>query len=245
MTSPWAPLQTKMAAVGLTQGTPGYEIVGKAKLLPPPPNSGKLFGDAPAQAMPKLLRSYYEYGRAHWVWTTTSPGSSGNGGLVRGQAQSVACGAFNYNFKWLAENALGITGMGVGQDTSQFITMPGGVCIDAKWPGNVRTANKDFAQLKCFKFQGHYWVTYGGKNLDTCFNNTFGSTSQIIWSTLGSPDPQLLKKSGLRSDQLYKLEKKNAYGDHLVMLKQQGYGAWPTWQLMTTAEVAAGGLKVL
>ena len=239
MTSPFAALQAQLTSVGLTNATPGWQIVAKAKLLPPKPGSGKLIGDADRAALVKLMKSYYEFGRQRWTWAQSSPGSAGNGGLVKGATSAVACGAFNWNFKWLAENGLGMTGMGTGQDTAQFITVPGGVCIDRKWKGNVRTTKQGFDQLKCFKFQGHYWVTHGGTNYDVCFNNTFGSTGEIIWTKLDAPDAKLLRKSGLPAGALYKLEKKIPAGDHLVMVDKNGPNGWPSWQIATAEEVAA------
>lgn len=241
MTSPFAPLRLQMNSVGLDNTTPGWQIVAKARLLPPIPHSGKLIGDADGAALRKLMKSYYEFGRQHWTWTQSSPGSAGNGGLVKGATSTAACGGFNWNFKWLAENALGIAGVGTGQDTAEFITMPGRVCIDSKWPGNVRTSSKSFAAFKCFKFHGHYWVTHSGTNYDVCFNNTFGGTGEIIWTKLDDPDQKLFKKSGLPSGSLFKLVNKLPIGDHLMMVDKNGPNHWPSWQIATEKEVAALG----
>jgi hypothetical protein len=240
MTSPYAPLRAQMNSVGLTNATPGWQIVAKAKLLPPTPRSGKLIGDADSAALRKLMKSYYEFGRQHWTWAQSSPGSAANGGLVKGSTSTVACGGFNWNFKWLAENALGIAGVGTGQDTAEFITVPGGVCIDHKWQGNVRTTKQDFGQFKCFKFHGHYWVTHGGANYDVCFNNIFGGIGEIIWTKLDD-DPTLARKSGLPTGSVFKLEKKLPHGDHQVMLQKNGPNGWPSWKIATEKEVAALG----
>lgn len=151
-----AAIQTRLGREGVTNAMPGWQIIQNAKLLPPLPGSGALFGDPVSQALRKLMRSYYDYGRLHWTWAQSAGRAAVDGGLVKGAINSVACASFNHNFKWLAENGLGITGMTNGQDYSQFLTMPGGVCIDSKWAGNVRTATQGFDQLKCFKFYQHY-----------------------------------------------------------------------------------------
>jgi hypothetical protein len=241
MTSPYAALQAQLATAGLAKSSPGYQIVVKAKFLPPTPNSNKLIGDADGAALKKLLKAYYDYGRQHWTWTQTSSGSAKDGGLVKGATSGVACGSFNANFRWLAENALGITGMSNGQEPAQFLTMPGGVPIDGKWKGNVCTGKQGFDQLRCFKFQGHYWVKHAGTNYDVCFNNTFGSAGEIIWTKLDTPDAALLKKSGLPAGSLYRLEKKLPAGDHLYMLSKNGSHGWPAWQIASADEVAKLG----
>lgn len=240
MPSPYDALLQRMDDAGLKNGTPGFQIVKAARLLPPTPNTDDVIGDPPAAALRKLMKSYYAYGRARWTWAQSSPSSTSNGGLVKGAATACACGAFNWNFKWLAEKALGIQGMGVGEDKSQFITVPGGVCIDTKWKGNVSTAKQGVGQLKCFKFQGHYWATHGGVNYDVCFNNTFGSTAEIIWTKLLDPDPKLLAKTHRVKGELYKLAKSIPAGDHLVMTKKNGANAWPEWQIVAAKDVPPG-----
>ena len=143
-------------------------------------------------------------------------------GWSRAMPTRAACGSFNANFRWLAETGLGITGIGNGQDTHQFLTIPGGVCIDSKWIGNVRTATESFQELKCFKFYGHYWVTHGGINYDVCYNNTFHATSEIIWTNLIAADPDVAGRGGLNAQSLYKLEKPIPAGDYLVKLPGTG-----------------------
>jgi hypothetical protein len=140
------------------------ESLEDARLLPPTPGSGALFGDAVPQALRKVMKSFYDYGRANWTWAQNAGPAAANGGLVKGAINAVACGSFNHNFKWLAENGLGINGITSRQYTGQFLTMPGGMGIDSKWVGNVRTSTEGFPQLKCFKFSGHYWVVHGGIN---------------------------------------------------------------------------------
>lgn len=195
-----AAIQALLGAAGVTNGMPGWAILESARLLPPTPGSGAAFGDGPAQALRKVMKAYYEYGRNHWTWAQSAGGAAANGGLVKGQIQAVACGSFNQNFKWLAEKGLGITGITNGQETGQFLTMPGSVCIDSKWVGNVRTSTKAFGSLRCFKFSGHYWVMHGGVNYDVCYDNTFHSVSEIIWTRLLQPDQSLVGKGGARSE---------------------------------------------
>jgi hypothetical protein len=225
-----------MTSVGL-KGTPGWKIVAKAKLLKPAAGSGKLVGDTDSAAMLKLMNTYYEYGRGHWKWTQVSPSSSANSGLVKGGASAAACGGFSLNFKWLAENALGIDGIGKDQEFGQFITVPG-VCIDHNWKGNVRTSKKDFGQLKCFKFHDHYWVTHRGTNYDVRFNRTFGGSAEIIWTKLDLADQNPFPK--LAKGTLLKPEKNIPDGPYLMKLDKDLNG-WPTWQIMTLDQVTALG----
>ncbi len=232
-----AAIQALLGAAGVTNGMPGWTILENARLLPPTPGSGAAFGDAPAQALRKTMKAYYEYGRNHWTWAQSAGSAAANGGLVKGQIQAVACGSFNQNFKWLAEKGLGITGITNGQETGQFLTMPGSVCIDSRWAGNVRTATKTFGALKCFKFSGHYWVMHGGVSYDVCYDNTFHAVSEIIWTRLLPPDQSLVGKGGLTANQLYRLEKPLPKGDHLVMLQQNGPNGWPSWQIVPKAQI--------
>ena len=115
--------------------------------------------------------------------------------------------------------------------------MPGSVCIDSKWVGNVRTSTKAFGSLRCFKFSGHYWVMHGGVNYDVCYDNTFHSISEIIWTRLLQPDQSLVGKGGLGANQIYRLEKPLPEGDHLVMLQQNGPNGWPSWQIVPKAQI--------
>jgi hypothetical protein len=232
-----AAIQNRMATAGLNHTMPAWTIVDNAKLLPPTPGSTALFGDPVGQALRKLMKSFYEFGRGHWTWTQNAGGAAANGGLVKSLISGVACGSFNHNFKWLAENALAITGITTGQETAQFLTMPESVGIDSKWVGNVRTATKIFTNLKCFKFSGHYWVMHGGVNYDVCYNNTFTTTSQIIWTKLRPAGQDVLKSGALQAHQVYKLEKPLPEGDHLVMVQQNGANGWPTWQIVPKAQL--------
>ncbi len=232
-------IQAQLAAANVTPAMPGWTIIQNAHFLPPLPGTAALFGDPVPQALRKLMKAYYDYGRINWTWAQNAPAAAANGGLVRGLINAVACGSFNYNFKWLAEHGLGIAGMGHGQEPAQFLTMPGGVCIDSKWVGNVRTTTEGFSQLKCFKFSGHYWVTHGGVNYDVCYNNTFGVTNEIIWSKLLPAEAKLVGKGGLAANQLYRLEKPIPAGDHLFMVQQNGANGWPSWQFATKAQIKA------
>lgn len=231
-------IQASLTAAGLTSLSPGWQIVAGANLLPPIPGSPALFGNTVAQALGNLLRSYYDFGRQNWTWAQSAGAAAANGGLVKGNINAVACGSFNQNFKWLAENALGIMGITNSQETDTFLTIPGATCIDSKWIGNVRTAKESFAQLKCFKFTGHYWVTHGGINYDVCYNNTFNDVSEIIWTKLSIvTDPKLAGKGGLLPNQLFKLEKPLPTGDYLAQIQQNGPNNWPSWQIITEEEL--------
>jgi hypothetical protein len=234
-----AAIQNLLGAAGVNNAMPAWAIIEAAHLLPPLPGALAVFGDPVPSALRKLMKAYYDYGRVHWTWAQNAGGAAANGGLVKGLINAVACGSFNYNFKWLAENGLGIAGIGTGQEPAQFLTMPNSVCIDSKWVGNVRTATDGFPQLKCFKFSGHYWVTHGGVNYDVCYNNTFGSTADIIWSKLLPADPALIGRGGLAANQLYRLQKPLPGGDYLFMVQQNGANGWPSWQITTKANIQA------
>lgn len=230
-------VQQKLQAAGVNNTMPAWQIVSNARLLPPLPTSTALFGDSTQQALRKLMKSFYDYGRTRWTWAQNAGTAAANGGLVKGMISAVACGSFNQNFKWLAENGLGITGITNGQETGQFLTMPGVVPIDSKWIGNVRTNTKTFSDLRCFKFAGHYWVIHGGINYDVCYNNTFGTTAEIIWTKLLPPDTNMVGKGGLGQNQIYKLAKPLPEGDCLVMLQQQGPNGWPSWQILPKTQL--------
>lgn len=228
-------VKQRLRKAGITEGKPGWTIVANAWLLPPTPGS---FGDSILVALQKLMRSFFEYGRQHWTWSQSSPRAAADGGLVKGDANIAACASFNLNFKWLAENCLDIKGITPSQHNVQFLTKPGRLCIDSKWVGNVRTNRRTFADLRCFKFREHHWVTYGGTHFDVCYNHTFYTTAEIIWTKLLEPDPRLVGKGGLRKDQIYRLETPHDEGDHLVMIQQQGPNGWPSWQIVTRDQVA-------
>jgi hypothetical protein len=232
-------VQQKLLAAGVTNSMPAWQIVDSARLLPPIPTSQATFGDSTQQALRKLMKSFYDYGRLHWTWAQNAGSAAANGGLVKGLINAVACGSFNQNFKWLAENALGVTGITNGQYTGAFLTMPGGVCIDSKWVGNVCTNTKTYSTLRCFKFTGLYWVVHGGVNYDVCYNNTFGTTTEIVWTNLLPPDPALRNKGGLSLNQMFKLEKPLPEGDYLVTLQQQGPNGWPSWQIVPKTQIMA------
>jgi hypothetical protein len=236
-----AAIQARLHNVGVNNAMPAWIIIDNARLLPPLPGAAAVFGDPVPQALRKLMKAFYDYGRIHWTWAQNSGPAAAFGGLVMGRTTAVACGSFNYNFKWLAENGLGIAGMGTNQDPAQFLTIPGAACIDSKWLGNVRTSTQGFDQLKCFKFSGHYWVTHGGVNYDVCYNNTFATTAEIIWTKLLAAAPNLVGKGGLGADQLFRLEKPLPAGDHLFMVQQNGANGWPSWQIATSAQIKALG----
>jgi len=235
-----AALTNKMTAAGVGMGTPGWTIVQNANFLPPIPGSAALIGDTDSQALRKLMNSYYTYGRASWTWAQSATAAAANGGLVKGLIAAVACGSFNQNFKWLAENGLGINGMGNGQETSNFITYPNKICIDSKWIGNVRTSKDSFQTMQCFKFTGHYWVTHGGINYDVCYNNTFTNVDEIVWTKLTQEsDVTLTNKANVMPNQLFKLDKPMPNGTHLIMIQQAGNNGWPNWQLVTRESLMA------
>jgi len=80
---------------------------------------------------------------------------------------------------------------------------------------------------------------HGGTNYDVCYNNTFTSTTEIIWSKLENPEPGLVGKGGLTMHDMYKLEKPLPAGDYLVKLQTQGPNGWPSWQIVTRAHIKA------
>ncbi len=234
-------LQPNLFANGILNGSPGWQIADAARLLPPLPASGgtgpvQLIGDQPAAAMAKLMKAFYDYGRVHFTWSQSSPSAAGNGGLLTGAATNCACATFNGNLKKLAE-ACGLTGIQNETLTSQFITVPGGECIDSKWHGNVRTDRDGYGQFRSYKFAQHYWLSMAGVHYDVCYNNTFYNSGQIIFTHLDAPDPDMARDSGLPVGQIYKLRKPLPQYDHIVMIQQTGPGGWPGWQLVTRAQI--------
>jgi hypothetical protein len=94
-----------------------------------------------------------------------------------------------------------------------------------------------FEQLKCWKFQGHYWVKHAEVNDDACYNKIFLDQSEIIWTKLPRPDAELMAKSGMNASQLYRLQRPVAAGDHLVQLQRSGPNNWPTWRIVRRDQV--------
>ncbi len=223
-------LQAALQGAGIQNPMPGWEVVSNANLLAPLPNSGVLFGETPSEALKKLMKAFYDYGRLHWTWSQSSPGTVANGGLVKGLANHCACASFNLNLKYLAE-ACGIAGIAQGTLTQQFLTVPGGVCIDSKWKGNVRSSTQGFDLLKSFKFAQHYWLTFAGQNYDACYNHTFANQEQIIWTRLLPPEDMVLRRAGVPANQLYKLAKPLPSAEYLIQVQMNGPGGWPSWQL--------------
>ena len=224
-------VKDKLEEAHISNSMPGWIIIDNAKLLPALPGSEAVFGDSVSAALKKLMKSFYDYGRKNFTWTQSAPSSAANGGMMKGAAKNAACGTFNYNFKWLAENALGITGFSEGVYKGQFITEPGSVCIDSKWVGNVCTKPGGYSDTKAFKFSGHWWVKHGGINYDVCYNRTFGSVNDIIWTKLVPASSEVLKKTGFTKDEVWKLDKPLPAGNHLVMVTRQGYGGFVNWQI--------------
>lgn len=235
-------IKQRLLDLNLTEAMPAWKIMTNARFLPATPGSPKLYGDSVEQALKKLMKSFFEYGRQHWRWSQSSGAAASDGGLVKGLVHSAACATFNQNFKWLAEKCLGIDNITSDSVQGNFLTMPGQDCIDAQWIGNVRTTRRPFLDLKCFKFNQHYWVKHGGINYDVCYNHTFVDSREIIWTKLVHADQVLVKKSGLRADQVYKLEKPLPEGDHLVMIQQNGPQGWPNWMIVDKSQV---GRKLL
>ena len=211
---------------------PAWTIIENAKLAEPPDNSD---AQAVRLALRNLMQAFYDYGRDHnWTWSQTSSPEADDGGLVRGLTKTAACASFNHNFKWLATQGLGIEGFGQVDPPlfAQFLTHPGAACIDRKWVGNVCSSTDTFEQLKCWKFQGHYWVKHAEVNYDACYNKIFLDPSEIIWTKLLRPDAELMAKSGMNASQLYRLQRPVAAGDHLVQLQRSGPNNWPTWRIV-------------
>ncbi|MBP8241721.1 MAG: hypothetical protein KAX36_05070 [Thermoflexales bacterium] len=224
-------VKDKLEEAHISNSMPGWIIIDNAKLLPALPGAKTVFGDSVSAALKKLMNSFYAYGRKNFTWTTSSSSSANNGGMMKGATKAGACGAFNANFRWLAETVLSITGFSQGKFIGQFITQPGSVCIDSKWVGNVCTAPGGFSTTKSYKFKDHYWAVHGGTNYDVCYNHTFGNVSSIIWSKLEPASSEVLKKTGRASNEIYQLEKALPAGNHLVMVKENAYGSWPNWQI--------------
>jgi len=219
--------RTKLMENKLDGNSPGWKIVDAANLATT---------DAPAVLLTKLMHAFYDYGRGHWRWTTSSASSAGAGGLLRGAAAKCACATFNDNLKFLAEKICGVTGIGRGDINEHFLTVPGGVCIDSGWHGNVRTDKQTFDQLRCFKFSTHYWLTLGGANYDACFNKVFHSRADIIWTTL-LIDMAMAKKCRLDTDKVRKLAKPLPAYQYIVQMSMPAPDLWPGWQLVSVEQL--------
>jgi hypothetical protein len=141
-----------------------------------------------ATLLTELMHNYYTYGRSHWSWSASSTGAAANGGLVKGEVNFCACGAFNDAFAWLATNVLGIVGVKKGNATEDigktwykgnFVTMPADV-IDSKWKGAVMSHNYPYSALRMFKFTDHYFCNYEGVIFDATANATHTSTKTMV-----------------------------------------------------------------
>lgn len=232
-------IEDKLKKLRIGNDKPAWKIIENANLTNPPAGSNLLFGDNVQVALKKLMKSFYDYGRnKDWKWVTSSRANLQDGGLVKGeQPQNAACGTFNQNFRWLAENVLGITGWSPGEENSHFLTYSKIESIDKSWDGNVHTKNGTIQQLKCFKFSKHYWVVHGGINYDVCYNKTFSINDDIIWSRLTMPDDATAKAKGLtKPGQLFKLAKPNGDGDYLIEDQHEGPNGWPTFIILKEAD---------
>lgn len=210
-------------------GTPAWIIVNDANLAAI---------DPPAAMLQKLMHSFYNYGRQHWTWSTAGAAASANGGLVRGNAQNCACSTFNGNLKLLAEQGCGIAGIQSQSHVGHFITLPGGISIDSAWPGNVKLRDQNYGQLKCYKFSSHYWLSLHGVHYDVCFNRTFASVENIIWSQLAQTAPNEAARYHQTPPTLWRLTKPLPTATHLVqVIAQQGIGGWPGFQLVNEQEL--------
>ena len=230
-------LKDHLDQIKISNSMPGYKILESAALLPPTPGAKTLFGDSVQSALLKVMKSFYDYGKSHFTWTTSSSSAGANGGMMKGGTTSGACGSFNANFRWLAETALGITGFSMGQYIGQFITMPNSVCIDSKWVGNVCVTAGAYSTTKSYKFKDHYWAVHGGTNYDVCFNHTFGSAASIIWTKLSDAPKPILDKTGWTASDLYKLDKPLPAGGFMLKVKDNAYGSWPNWQIFQEAKI--------
>lgn len=225
-------LKTRMKDAKLV-GTPGWKIVLAAGLQPP--NGDALYGDSDQIALVKLMKSFHKYGQQKWTWVPQA--GAGNSALVRGDSSAAYCELFNNNFAFLAAKAFGLTGFKQGKYEGQFITFPSKNCIDSKWKGNVSTLTKKAAQLNIYKFSAHFWVTWGGAQLDVCFNRAFPGASAVVMSSLTPAAAGLLKSTGYKPDELYKLTKAHAEGNHLVMVKPTTGKTWPQWMIVPEAKI--------
>jgi len=211
----------------IAQGSPGWQIMDAANVATT---------DTPSALLTKLMKAFYDYGRGHWRWTTSSSKTAGDGGLLRGAAAKCACATFNDNLKFLAEKICGVTGIGRGEINEHFLTVPGGVCIDGSWHGNVRSDKLTFDQMRCFKFSTHYWLTLGGVNYDACFNKVFHSRSQVQWTTL-LPDIPMAQKCRLDTNKLRKLAQPLPAYQYVVQISMPAPDLWPGWQLVSTEQL--------
>lgn len=236
----YAPLQAQLTHNGLTAVMPGWTIINNANLLPPLPNAaaGAMFGDTPANALRKLMQAFYDYGRLHWRWTSSSSAAAGQGGLVRGNAHNCACATFNANLKFLAETCCGIQGIQSQTLNEHFITVPGSTCIDSNWHGNVRMLTQGYQQFRCYKFSAHYWLSLNGQHYDACFNNVFVAQEQIIFTRLPIDTP-FAAKYRFPTDKLRKLAKPLPNATHIieVAVGGTGPGGWPGWELVNEAQL--------
>jgi hypothetical protein len=216
---------------GMNAGSPGWTIVESANL-------GAM--DTPAQILTKLMAAFWNFGRSRWRWTTNSPAIAGSGGLVKGQASHCACATFNDNLKFLAERVCGVNGIYRQDLNERFLTVPGGVCIDRNWTGNVRTTSQNYAQMKCFMFSTHYWLELNGRHYDACYNNTFTNREQIIW-TRTQRDQAAERLSGLNAGDVYKLRKPLPSAQYVVQELRGGAGpnGWPGWLLVSEEQLRA------
>jgi len=228
-------IQTNLIAKGITSDTPGWSMVNNARLLPPTPpqaQQGILTSTAGPRIMVQLMKAFYDYGRTHFTWSQSSPSAAGSGGLLKGGARNCACATFNLNLKKLAQ-ACGLENINMERLEKQFITIPGGVCIDSNWPGNVKSDRDDYSKFRAFKFQSHYWLSYMGTQYDVCYNSTFQSRAQIVWTNLLPAAPQVLQRASMPSNKLYRLEKPLPAYNHLIMENQNGPQGWPVWKLVS------------
>lgn len=232
-----ATLQARLIANGINAGMPGWLIVDAANMADPVPGSALPIGDTAVAGLTKLMHAFYNYGRAHFTWAQNATNAAVAPGMLTGAAHACACATFNANLKWLAETVCAIPGIATPSPSrvGQFLTVPGGVCIDNGWKGNVRTSTQGFDKFKCFKFASHYWLGLGGQQFDVCFDKVF--VGDVAWTALDPADAGALRDAGVPPNQLYKLAKPLPSADYLIMIAMLGPNNWPSWQLTSRADL--------
>jgi hypothetical protein len=145
------------------------------------------------------MNNFFDFGRGpgNWQWqsglgTANGPSAYSNPkdrgiNLLNGTCSVTNCDGFRSAFINLATNVLHIDGVGyrsIGPIADGgYLTPPGTVVIDSHWVGNVRTEQRDFAQVGSFKFSEHHFATFQARIYDPTTNMTFGNEDEMKWCT--------------------------------------------------------------
>ncbi|MEZ5398166.1 MAG: hypothetical protein R2729_00770 [Bryobacteraceae bacterium] len=199
-------------------------------------NAGDFFNLKPDKALKQLMKAFHDYGRSHWRWAPVPSPEAGDGGILFGITPKADAAAFRQALKRLAE-IFGIGGIKETAIEHKFLSVPRSPSIDGAWHGNVRSSHAGFADLQCFHFASHSWLTLEDEHYDPCHNRVFKTRNQAVWTRLLPPEDRVLQEANVPASQLYRLARPLASADYLIRTAGKSKNEWTNWQLAARQEL--------